>query len=308
MHASIGFMHSQDVLDHTPRMFMYTGIVWIIVMAVCIACISLPHPRKQIMGEMTPLTHRTSLTLSQSTKTRKFWQLFAIAFSNFLASFWLISSWKVFANMALGIEDDRFLSIIGAVAGIATKVSRLSLSLAYDFCFPGSAGRLFGAQQVLVVIGFLGSAALAIDPAGMHQGDLKTYFAISLCLIFNGCTAVVMFFPNIVARVFGDEYAAEICGVMYATEGPSMIMSAVLMSLVPSVLSWATVQILAGVCSATAAILLFTLDVTPEKAAKEIPKKVESAEPELVDSIASWLTPQHTIYSSVSTMQHSYFQ
>lgn len=201
---------------------------------------------EEIQDEEAQTNYEQEVPLLSILSTRKFLTIYFMAVCHLFFGYYYSNVYKTYGNKY--INDDQFLTTVGATAGLLNGCFKLVWASALDF-FPFR--RIYGGLIVLEI------SLIFLVQIAVYS---RAAFFISTCLIFMCDGSLTSMLPALTVSQFGIERGPQVYGYMFSVFGVAALSSTLLFSFSMEYFGYRGMFIVSSVFSITAATLAFLLD------------------------------------------------
>jgi len=196
--------------------------------------------------EAQQTNHEQELPLLSILSTRKFFTIYFMAVCHLFFGYYYSNVYKTYGNKY--INDDQFLTSVGATAGLLNGCFKLVWASMLDY-YPFR--RIYGGLIALEI------CLIFLVQIAVHN---KAAFFISTCLIFMCDGSLTSMLPALTVGQFGIERGPQVYGYMFSVFGVAALSSTLLFSFSIKYFGYEGMFIVSSVFSIAAAALAFLLD------------------------------------------------
>lgn len=154
---------------------------------------------------ITP-TQSADFTLSEAIHSSAFWIIFVNMLMMVNVLCFTYSDWKLFAEIYVQVEDDKFLLQLNITAALCNLVGRIIWGSIYDYW--GCYKKTMLATTSLTLLSIISLPAC----------NDKTMIFMWVCMLWFVVSATYVVMPPAIANTFGDTYCAILTGCMMFAE------------------------------------------------------------------------------------------
>lgn len=185
-------------------------------------------------------------------KTSEFWLLSLKVLISELIFIYLLFMYKPYGQTF--IQDDYFLSAVGAACAISNTVGRLSMGHFKD---------KFGYKAVSIPLSAITMVFISIMPLTKYFN--KLFYGCAVVLAVGGVGSQYALMPSAAQDSFGDKYAGINIGFVYMSTVIATVSSALLSQHLTSLVGWEGMIYLIASCSAIDFMSTFFMPNDPSK-------------------------------------------
>lgn len=152
------------------------------------------------------------------------------------------------------IQDDYFLSAVGAACAISNTVGRLSMGHFKD---------KYGYRVVSIPLSAITMLFITLMP--MTKYFNKLFYGIAVVLAVGGVGSQYALMPSAAQDSFGDKYASINIGFVYMSTVIATVSSALLSQHLTSLIGWEGMIYLIATCAAVDFVSTFFMPADPSK-------------------------------------------
>lgn len=185
-------------------------------------------------------------------KTSEFWLLSLKVLISELIFIYLLFMYKPYGQTF--IQDDYFLSAVGAACAISNTLGRLTMGHFKD---------RYGYRVVSIPLSAITMIFISLMPLTKYFN--KLFYGISVVLAVGGVGSQYALMPSAAQDSFGDKYASINIGFVYMSTVIATVSSALLSQHLTSLIGWEGMIYLIAACAAVDFISTFFMPADPTK-------------------------------------------
>lgn len=185
-------------------------------------------------------------------KTSEFWLLSLKVLISELIFIYLLFMYKPYGQTF--IQDDYFLSAVGAACAISNTVGRLSMGHFKD---------KYGYRVVSIPLSAITMIFISLMPLAKYSN--KIFYGIAVVLAVGGVGSQYALMPSAAQDSFGDKYASINIGFVYMSTVVATVSSALLSQHLTSLIGWEGMIYLIASFAAIDFISTFFMPANPSK-------------------------------------------
>lgn len=185
-------------------------------------------------------------------KTLEFWLLSLKVLISELIFIYLLFMYKPYGQTF--IQDDYFLSVVGAACAVSNTVGRLSMGHFKD---------KLGYRAVSIPLSATTMTFISLMPLTKYLD--KIFYGIAVVLAVGGVGSQYALMPSAAQDSFGDKYASINIGFVYMSTVIATVSSALLSQHLTSIVGWEGMIYLIASCAAIDFVSTFFMPADPQK-------------------------------------------
>jgi MFS family permease len=196
--------------------------------------------------------HDYSLEPRFAFRTPEFWLLSLKVLISELIFIYLLFMYKPYGQTF--IQDDYFLSSVGAACAISNTVGRLTMGHVKD---------KLGYKAVSIPLSATTMLSVALMPLTRHMN--KLYYGVSVVVAVGAVGSQYALMPSAAQDSFGDKYASINIGFVYMSTVVATVSSALLSQNLTTMIGWDGMIVLIASCAALDFVSTFFMPADPRR-------------------------------------------
>lgn len=220
------------------------------------------HRNQQQVALSQEQTESYSIEPREAFKTSEFWLLSLKVLISELIFIYLLFIYKPYGQTF--IQDDYFLSAVGAACAISNTSGRLSMGHVKD---------LLGFKAVSIPLSTITMVSVLVLPLTKDMG--KIFYGIAIVLGVGAVGSQYALIPSAAQDCFGDKYASINIGFVYMSTVLATVSSALLSQHLTSLIGWEGMIYLIASCAALDFVTTFLMPSSPRQRLEERCKHIQ---------------------------------